>query len=702
MTQAFFPILDGISMGSGLCLGLNSPSFSVVTERGVYAFPGTAFGWFPDCRASILCSKLPGHMGLFLALTGKRIKAWDLIHGGLATHYMASEELGGFYRSLESKLMESSLSKQIMHTVDCFAVPPKNQPFFFLEQGYLDNVNRCFSKDSIEDIMIALEKDYEPWSHQVLNTLKAASPLSLHITFGLYQLAKSDPSKVLALEKQLANKILKEGKESDFYEGLEALLVHQRTPNWKHQDVFNVSRDEVDHYIHLSDDVVPPPPSLPKPKNDAEFFARICASTFEGFFDERNLKIAQAEEISRIVSAIEEHRGATVKVLQQQLDSVKKKKISLGALIRHWVNLDAPYYPRWIALRNKLTGTQHRVLREIYNCDIAADLSMGYWNHSSELRIPEHLNFVRSEQKSIGASPSPPPQKSNLWQDIGKSQVSDFDLLKTAQQMFGGQDREVHLGWVSEHEQNWPDPRPMFLDSTDLRHKFLAKRINGALHVTKMRENHQKIDQLKQERALKHIYDEDGDIFFPPHGSKKEAKILNRLGGVEEVAPDNYDFMEALSKGHYCHKDKETVEELHEDYLIKKGELPPPKHDFDWHITDEDGERYGVGKDPEAERMKKVMIWEEMMKERSLEDEIMQREVAGVYGEVGEMNDWAGKIEHANYLHFAYDDMRKARDITTLHEEWAEYIPYKNLHEQFPTPELGMICWPEDPNYRFL
>ncbi|NTU59753.1 MAG: enoyl-CoA hydratase/isomerase family protein, partial [Deltaproteobacteria bacterium] len=65
---------DGVVMGGGVGLSIYG-SHRVVTERTVFAMPETAIGFFCDVGASWFLPRLPGRLGLYLALTGARLGA---------------------------------------------------------------------------------------------------------------------------------------------------------------------------------------------------------------------------------------------------------------------------------------------------------------------------------------------------------------------------------------------------------------------------------------------------------------------------------------------------------------------------------------------------------------------------------------------------------------------------------------------------
>ena len=73
------PILcwgHGIVMGGGIGL-MAGASHRVVTEKSRLAMPEIGIGLFPDVGGSYFLNRMPGKLGLFLALTGAMVNAAD-------------------------------------------------------------------------------------------------------------------------------------------------------------------------------------------------------------------------------------------------------------------------------------------------------------------------------------------------------------------------------------------------------------------------------------------------------------------------------------------------------------------------------------------------------------------------------------------------------------------------------------------------
>ena len=82
-------VMDGITMGGGV--GISMPAdYRIGTERTAFAMPETGIGLFPDVGGGWWLPRMPGETGLWLALTGARIKAADCLLLGIATDYVQS------------------------------------------------------------------------------------------------------------------------------------------------------------------------------------------------------------------------------------------------------------------------------------------------------------------------------------------------------------------------------------------------------------------------------------------------------------------------------------------------------------------------------------------------------------------------------------------------------------------------------------
>ena len=91
--KPWISLVSGVDMGGGLGISAHG-SHMVVTEDAFASMPEMNIGFVTDVGMSWRLQHLPGHpsraLGTFLALTGYRMSADDMLATGLATHKVAS------------------------------------------------------------------------------------------------------------------------------------------------------------------------------------------------------------------------------------------------------------------------------------------------------------------------------------------------------------------------------------------------------------------------------------------------------------------------------------------------------------------------------------------------------------------------------------------------------------------------------------
>ena len=65
----------------------------ICTEKTVYAMPETAIGFFTDVGASYFLPRIGLPFALYIALTGQRLTADELLKTGLANGYVPSANI---------------------------------------------------------------------------------------------------------------------------------------------------------------------------------------------------------------------------------------------------------------------------------------------------------------------------------------------------------------------------------------------------------------------------------------------------------------------------------------------------------------------------------------------------------------------------------------------------------------------------------
>ncbi|MFN2247836.1 MAG: enoyl-CoA hydratase/isomerase family protein [Candidatus Promineifilaceae bacterium] len=214
-------LLDGVTMGGGV--GISRPArFRVATERTVFAMPEASIGLFPDVGGGWYLSRMPGQIGLWLALTGARLTASDCKLVGAATHYVESASLP------ELKTAIFAEPAAVEHLLTEFAADP-GPPSLAVHQ---DEIDRIFSLGSVEAIFEALAEAGTDWAREQLAVLRAKSPLTLKVAFRQLRLgAKARSfSENMVMEYRIATRL---AQRHDFREGVRALLLDKdNAPQW--------------------------------------------------------------------------------------------------------------------------------------------------------------------------------------------------------------------------------------------------------------------------------------------------------------------------------------------------------------------------------------------------------------------------------------------------------------------------------------
>ena len=226
--------MDGITMGGGV--GLSLPAkYRIASERTVFAMPETGIGLFPDVGGGWYLPRLPGKSGLWLALTGARIKGADCAALGLATHFIPSDQ----YAMLKPVIFEGS---QNLDTL--LALGARGQH----AESSLDRaaIDQFFSGSSVEAILEALEADSSEWAKSHLAVLKTKSPQTLRVAFRQLEhgAAFTDFADNMRMEYRIGCRVV---HRHDFREGVRAVIIDKdNAPKWDPATVADVSETLLD------------------------------------------------------------------------------------------------------------------------------------------------------------------------------------------------------------------------------------------------------------------------------------------------------------------------------------------------------------------------------------------------------------------------------------------------------------------------
>jgi len=228
-------LVDGIVMGGGV--GISEPALvRIATERTTYAMPETGIGLFPDVGGGWFLPRLPGQTGIWLALTGARLKAADTVFLGIHSHYLPSDALDAF---------RAILAADPAHPVDVadgLETDAGEAPI----EAHLAAIDRLFAFDTVEEIFSALEADGSDWALAQRATLMTKSPQSLKVTLRQLRLGATLTSFAdnMAMEYRLGGRVV---RTHDFQEGVRAVVIDKdNAPQWSPAGLSDIDDAQLD------------------------------------------------------------------------------------------------------------------------------------------------------------------------------------------------------------------------------------------------------------------------------------------------------------------------------------------------------------------------------------------------------------------------------------------------------------------------
>jgi len=243
--KPYIALLNGIAMGGGLGVSVHGTRV-IATERLQLAMPETAIGFYPDVGAGYFLSHCPHKIGMYLGLTGNSIGVADAMLCKLVHACIPSNKLQDFVASLAAQ----DLRATPLETIDAVIADYQQEPGIPSLKQYINTIENCFNKSSVENIIAALKNQGSDWAMSQVVTLNKRSPTGLKVTFkDLTICAKLSLPECLNIDFNLTLKLF---QEHDIYEGIRAVLVDKtQDPKWQPDTLQAVSDEFIEQLFEI-------------------------------------------------------------------------------------------------------------------------------------------------------------------------------------------------------------------------------------------------------------------------------------------------------------------------------------------------------------------------------------------------------------------------------------------------------------------
>ena len=250
--KPWISLIDGINMGGGVGLSAHG-SHSVASEKFLFAMPETTIGLFPDVGGGYFLTRLPGALGTFLALTSYRLKVADALWAGIVQAHVPSARIDDLQAALgAADLSGPRANEKVDAVIAKFTADPGEATL----PGLMPEIDRCFSAETLQEIVAKLRKSNSEFAQKQLAALLKLSPLSMAITLEqLRRCANRSFEDTMTIEYRMSQRCMQKGH--DFFEGVRALLIDKdQKPQWNPATIDGVSAAMVEeHFRPVSNDL---------------------------------------------------------------------------------------------------------------------------------------------------------------------------------------------------------------------------------------------------------------------------------------------------------------------------------------------------------------------------------------------------------------------------------------------------------------
>ncbi|MBL6938452.1 MAG: enoyl-CoA hydratase/isomerase family protein [Alphaproteobacteria bacterium] len=234
--KPYIALIRGIVMGGGVGVSVHG-SHRIADESTLFAMPETGIGLFPDVGGSFFLPRLPGEIGMYLALTGARLKTADALYAGVATHYVPAKQR-------ETLIEKLCGGESVAVALRELAEDAPEAPM----AAHREKIDVAFAAHAVDGVLERLERDGSDWALDAAKQIRGKSPTATRLAFR--QLRKGTNLSFdgcMRMEFRMVNRVI---AGHDFYEGVRATIIDKDgKPKWKPATLAEVPEADIDHYF---------------------------------------------------------------------------------------------------------------------------------------------------------------------------------------------------------------------------------------------------------------------------------------------------------------------------------------------------------------------------------------------------------------------------------------------------------------------
>ncbi|SEK81198.1 Enoyl-CoA hydratase/carnithine racemase [Atopomonas hussainii] len=231
----------GYVMGGGMGL-MQGASTRIVTPSTRLAMPEISIGLFPDVGGSWFLTRLPGKLGLFLALTAAHINAADALALNLADRFLLDEQLDALLAGLVQINWQERANEQLISLLQALEHEARSQlpdTQWLPRQTQINQLLDVPDAASAWDAIATLVDSDDNLLARAGKTLVNGCPLTAALVWAQLEHAKHlSLGGVFRMEYAMA---LNCCRHPEFAEGVRARLIDKdQQPAWHWPDIHSI------------------------------------------------------------------------------------------------------------------------------------------------------------------------------------------------------------------------------------------------------------------------------------------------------------------------------------------------------------------------------------------------------------------------------------------------------------------------------